>query len=106
MAMRPSEDDVGGCRISVPARTSVCVLDMNRFSLGEAGGGNVGFAVSALTDVEISPSNADEVVAEDGTPWWDERRALVSYVVDRWRSDRRLTNRYRVSVRRVNQAHI
>jgi len=106
LAMRSSQDVVRGCRVSVPARTSVCVLDMNKFTLGEAGGGNVGFAVSASTDVEISPSNADEVVADNGTPWHDERRVLVSYVVDRWRSDRRLSNRYRVSVRRVNQAHM
>lgn len=79
---------------------------MNKFSVGKAGGGNVGFAVSASTDVEISPSNADEVVAEDGSPWNDERRALISYVVDRWRNNRRLAHQYRVSVRRVNQAHM
>jgi predicted sugar kinase len=79
---------------------------MNKFNFGEAGGGNLGFAVSAFTDVEISPSNTDEVTAEDGTPWNDERRVLVSYVVDRWRSTRNLRGRYRVSVHRVNRAHI
>lgn len=42
--------------ISVPHRTSISVLDMNHFSLGKPGGGNLGFAIDKRTSLKIYPS--------------------------------------------------
>ena len=95
-----------GCRVTVPARTSISVLDMNRFRPGIAGGGNLGFAFGAYTTIELTIAEQDEVLDTHSTYWQDERGALVSHVLKAWRDVSRLTFGYRVTVISVNSPHI
>jgi len=104
--MRVKADNDRSCRVTVPARSSICVLDMNQFQPGRAGGGNLGFALSAPTDLEISASSRDEIVASNGAPWRDERRLILIHVIDQWRIARHISGSYKVVVHQVNRPHI
>jgi len=79
---------------------------MNQFHVGKAGGGNVGFALSAFTDVEVSESPNDEIANPDGTSWQDERRLILTHVLDQWRTASHTRDSYRIVVHRVNPPHI
>jgi predicted sugar kinase len=79
---------------------------MNQFHVGKAGGGNVGFALSAFTDVEVSESLNDEIANPDGTAWQDERRLILTHVLEQWRAANRTQGSYRIVVHRVNPPHI
>jgi beta-RFAP synthase len=92
-------------RVSVPARTSICVLDMNDFRPGVAGGGNVGFAFGAPTKLHVESNPSDEVLDDTGRTWMDSRAALVRYVISRWSDGLRNRDHYRVTVNHANRAH-
>lgn len=82
------------------------MLDMNQFHVGKAGGGNVGFALSAFTDLEVSESSNDEIINPDGTAWKDERRLILTHVTDQWRAASQTHRSYRIIIHRVNPPHI
>ncbi len=70
------------CRVTVPARTSVSVLDMNGFSLGEPGGGNLGFALDWRTSVHIARSPDLKVELSASTP--PAMELLVRHCLSIW----------------------
>lgn len=87
----------------MPARTSITVIDMNRFQLGRAGGGNVGFALAAPTVVKIAVTSMTSQRVE--CKWKDERANLIPHVVSRWNSLVTSMCGYRVDVLRSNPPH-
>jgi beta-ribofuranosylaminobenzene 5'-phosphate synthase len=92
------------CRVSVPARTSISVLDMNDFQLGKAGGGNVGFAFSAFTEISVEFSSEDQVLLRAAV-WEDDRRVIVTHILEEWRRQTGFRASYRVSVLATNSPH-
>src|SRR5687767_371206 len=70
--------------VSVPARTSISVIDMNQFAPGRAGGGNVGIALDIRTILSVRIASEDRVrssgTANPAVP------VLCRHVCDAWRA--------------------
>lgn len=49
------------CVVSVPARTSISLLDSNTFAPGVPGGGNVGFAINARTQLTVTRASKNAI---------------------------------------------
>jgi predicted sugar kinase len=78
---------------------------MNEFRPGAAGGGNVGFAFGARTELRVEVSASDAVVHSDGSTWTDQRASLIRHVIERWSDAVRICRQYRVTVDHTNPAH-
>jgi predicted sugar kinase len=93
-----------GVRISVPSRTSICVVNMNDFRAGQAGGGNLGLAVDLRTTMTVRIASADDVhVGRDVDA---TLKQLAEYVCKAWRKETRTEEQYRVEVERVAPSHV
>lgn len=77
---------------------------MNDFQPGTPGGGNLGFAVGAFTEFTLCVAQQDGV-SLGNFEWSDERRLLVTHVLDEWRKRTKTTERYWVVVEAINTAH-
>lgn len=92
------------CRVTVPARTSVSVLDMNGFSLGEPGGGNLGFALDWRTSVYIARSPEPKVELSASTPYAME--LLARHCLSIWAEVQKDESCYLVGIEAVFPVHV
>lgn len=92
------------CRVTVPARTSVSVLDMNGFSLGEPGGGNLGFALDWRTSVYIARSTDLKVELSASTP--PAMELLARHCLSCWGELQQDAERYLVSIEAIPPVHV
>lgn len=93
-----------GVRVSVPARTSISVIDMNQFAPGRAGGGNIGFAIDVRTVASIRVSERDNVATSGAADASVD--VLVHHVCNRWRAEVHVDERFCVSIETTPPPHI
>ncbi|MFI5259065.1 MAG: hypothetical protein ACHQ01_05585 [Candidatus Limnocylindrales bacterium] len=79
---------------------------MNQFHAGAPGGGNLGFALEALTNIELRVSERDEVKDDVGGKWDDDRAQLILHVLRRWRELTGCYHMFSAAVHRANPPHI
>lgn len=90
-------------RISVPHRTSISVIDMNTFSPGIPGGGNIGFAIDLRTEIEIKIAKKKKVIFNDlPLRRRNELLHLMDYILRYTKTD----NNFEINISTLKQSHI
>lgn len=103
----PSEPSIKACRVSVPCRTSISVLDMNGFSPGVAGGGNIGFALDIRTEVLLTRRRPGKDAPPEGYSQTDrDQSALIQNACEIWEHETRLPADVDVVLEQTVPSHI
>lgn len=88
--------------VSVPARTSISVVDMNEFHLGQAGGGNLGVALDCRTGVHVELAGTDSFDGSTNPGCVP----LLEHSLNLWRNVVGSKLRFAISVRRHVPPHV
>ena len=93
--------------VSVPARVSISVTNMNELTAGRTGGGNVGFAVDSRTSIEVAAADQTSVHFREMLGDAREVEDLIVSCVERWNKDEaRATAGYAVTVHHLPPLHM
>jgi len=92
-----------GVRVSVPARTSISVIDMNEFAPGRAGGGNLGVTLDLRTVLSVRPATGDCFSSSGAGAAAD---GLLRYVCERWCALTGVADPFQVTVEHAPPAHV
>lgn len=96
------------CRVSVPVRTSISVLDMSTLALGKPGGGNLGFALDSRIELDISTADKSSVAfsSESLDPSNRECELLLTHALATWQDAVDDNASYSIIAQRVAPTHV
>ncbi|HJJ42427.1 MAG TPA: GHMP kinase [Methanocorpusculum sp.] len=89
----------GTIHVRVPSRVHLSVLDMNRFSPDNPGGGAIGFAIQIYNETEISCTDSEIIIDSP-------RHLIIKHIAEAFKKATGYSGGFKISTKEMGKEHI